>query len=106
VFGHKIPGFAIDVGQTAVLELDLFSDAPTDGPWTVRAEDITDLDPGSPSFLDLSLDRTAGRNGEKLHLTVTVKPGAFVFENIRLTSTLGSASHTWFAKVQTRPMLH
>jgi hypothetical protein len=68
-------GIVIPVGQSATIEVDLFSDAATSGPWTVKAIDMLyDLygSYGFPQTLSFSWDRTQGVNGEKLHLTVTV----------------------------------
>jgi hypothetical protein len=53
-------GINIPVGQTGTVEIDLFSDAPTSGPWTVTAEDAAKLE-GAPSTLSLSLDRPKRR---------------------------------------------
>jgi hypothetical protein len=55
------------VGQTKTVELDLFSEAPTPGPWTVSVKEIGGND------LGLSLDKTQGQNGDKLSLTIQVK---------------------------------
>jgi hypothetical protein len=90
-------GVTIAVGQSKTIEVDLFSDAATSGPWTVSAEDaLAKL--GGGATLDFSWDRKTGLNGEKLHLTITVKgassfvPGAHPFT---ITSTLGAKRATW-----------
>jgi hypothetical protein len=97
--GSDVPtkGVTIPVGQSKTIEVDLYSDGPTSGPWTVSAEDaLARL--GGGATLDFSWDRTQGVNGEKLHLTVTVKgassfvPGAHPFT---ITSKLGTKTATW-----------
>ena len=61
-------GVHIPVGQSATIEVDLFSDAPV-GPWTVSASDTASMQGGTPT-LSFTWDRTSGQNGEKLHLTI------------------------------------
>jgi hypothetical protein len=64
---EKSKGVNIARGQMKTVEVDLFSEAPTPGPWTVHAVE-TD---GSNS-LSFSFDKTTGINGDKLNLTITV----------------------------------
>ncbi len=64
-------GITIPVGGTGTVEVDLFSDADTKGPWTVKATDAASLQGAKPT-LDFTWDKTSGLNGEKLHLTITV----------------------------------
>ena len=68
-------GIVIPNGQSKTIEVDLFSDGDTGGPWTVAAYDVLSTYYGSyglPQSLDFAWDRTSGQNGEKLHLTITV----------------------------------
>jgi hypothetical protein len=91
-------GVKIPVGQSKAIEVDLFSDGPTAGPWTVSATDfIAEFLGGAPS-LDFKWDKTEGKNGDKLHLTVTVKTAEPIFGGGHLfviTSTLGQAKSQW-----------
>ena len=64
-------GVKIPVGESKTIEVDLFSDGATSGPWTVAAIDSSRR-ARAGATLDLKWDRTTGLNGEKLHLTVTV----------------------------------
>jgi hypothetical protein len=89
-------GVIVPGGQSKTIELDLFSDAATSGPWAVSAIDWNTLTGGSPQ-LGFALDRTSGSNGDKLHLTITslsatssYTPATFV-----VVSTLGSTQHLW-----------
>jgi hypothetical protein len=73
-------GVTIPVGQSKTIEVDLFSDGPTSGPWTVQAADVlsTYYNFGIPSSLAFAWDRTSGVNGEKLHLTITVTTASII----------------------------
>jgi hypothetical protein len=90
-------GVTIPVGQSKTIEVDLFSDVPTDGPWTVSASDGVSALAGLAPSMSFSWDKTQGQNGDKLQLTVKVTAasplgGAHVFV---ITSTLKSAVTKW-----------
>lgn len=90
-----VKGVKIAVGNTATVEIDLFSEADTGGPWNVSVMDV-----GTPQTLDLSLDRDSGQNGEKLHLTITVNaknPNGYA--PFQLMSTLGQTTTLWYGAV-------
>jgi hypothetical protein len=101
-----VKGVKIPVGMSKTIDVDLFSDAATSGPWTVTANDtIAALGGGSP-LLQLSLDRNTGVNGEKLHLTIQVlKAGKHNTESFLLksqlngTSQLNGAENVWIGIV-------
>jgi hypothetical protein len=63
-------GVKIPVGQMKTIEVDLFSDADSGGPWNVKALDGQTL-LGKPAALSLSLSPSSGINGDKLMLTIT-----------------------------------
>ena len=68
-------GVTIPVGQSKTIEVDLFSDGDTGGPWTVQALDVLSTYYGSYGLaqtLDFAWDQTSGQNGDKLALTITV----------------------------------
>ncbi len=72
--GFKTQGLSIPLGQTKTVALTLSSAAPTDNAWTVQAFDYDQAIAGaSTPGLTLSLDKTSGRNGDVIHLTVTAK---------------------------------
>jgi hypothetical protein len=50
-----------------------FSSAATKGSWTVNAFDYDYYFRGASPNLTLSLDKSEGRNGDTLHLTITPK---------------------------------
>jgi hypothetical protein len=92
-----VDGVEIPVGQNKTIDVELFSDAPTSGPWTVTAENAT-----MTQYLGFSFDKTTGVNGDKLKLTITVnmasKRGT---ETFLLKSTLGSQATFWVGVVGT-----
>ncbi len=69
VTGGTTKGVRLKVGETTTIDLVLYSDGPTSGPWTVQPQEIVSA--GQQPSLTLSLDRPSGVNGEKLHLTIT-----------------------------------
>ncbi len=99
------PGLSIPVGSSQTVELDLFSDGPTQN-WQVQALDLTSmLDPNRAQYLSFSLDRSSGGNGDKLHLTVTVQQagtfhGISNVEVLLITSTQGGFANLWPVFVQ------
>ena len=92
-------GVKIPVGQSATVEIDLFSDAATSGPWTVSAMDSAQLQGGTPN-LSFVWDRTTGQNGEKLYLTITVKSvSQYNAEAFMVESKLGGRTNLWLGLV-------
>ena len=71
-YGYTAPtkGVKIPVGKSKTVELDLFSDAPTNGPWTISASDVSSyMQKGHE--LSFTFDKRTGQNGEKVHMTIT-----------------------------------
>jgi hypothetical protein len=64
-------GVKLAQGASATIELDLYSDGPTSGPWTLSAIDITSMFFGGSKALSFSFDTTTGQNGDVVHLTIT-----------------------------------
>jgi hypothetical protein len=92
-------GVTIPLGQTKTIEVDLFSDAKTVGPWMVSATDSATLQ-GQAAELAFSWDRTTGLNGEKLHLSITVnKASQYNAEAFLIQSTLGAKTTFWIGLV-------
>jgi hypothetical protein len=91
-------GLTIPVGQSKTVEVDLFSDGPTTGPWTVGAVDALAKLLGGAASLDFQWDKTQGQNGDKLHLTLTVKTADSLFGGAHpffITATLGTKVNEW-----------
>lgn len=77
-YSESTSAVKIPVGGSKTIELDLFSDGPTSGPFTVKAEDVASYF-GAPQELTFELDGDRGENGQKLHLRIhVVRQGATV----------------------------
>ncbi|HLK41060.1 MAG TPA: hypothetical protein VKU41_30120 [Polyangiaceae bacterium] len=72
-FGSNVTtkGVRIPTGQTKSIELDLFSDAPTTGPWALTVFDATSVLGGGQPVLSFTLDHDHGQNGDKVQLSIT-----------------------------------
>jgi hypothetical protein len=93
-------GVTIAQGESKTIEVDLFSDGDTGGPWTVTADDVLAKYYGSYGLkptLAFAWDRTQGQNGEKLHLTITVTGASPVgaAHAFMITSQLGGRTAVW-----------
>ncbi|HWW54446.1 MAG TPA: hypothetical protein VNY84_11790 [Acidimicrobiales bacterium] len=91
-------GVKIPVGQTKTVEVDLFSDAATSGPWSVEVLDVIARYTMAAPTLAFKWDRTSGLNGEKLHLDITVKATQTAFGGAHpfiIVSRLGGVTNTW-----------
>jgi hypothetical protein len=71
VGSFQTKGVQIPIGSSKTIDLDLYSDAPTSGPWTVSAYDLTSDFFGEPPALSFGFDKATGQNGDVLHLTIT-----------------------------------
>ncbi|HSS38744.1 MAG TPA: hypothetical protein VLT58_08240 [Polyangia bacterium] len=72
--GFMTQGLNIPIGQKKTIALTLSSAAATGKTWTVSAYDYdTAIGASTTPGLALSLDKSAGRNGDVIHLTVTPK---------------------------------
>ena len=100
---YQTLGTQIPVGHTATVTLDLASDAPTSGPWTVQL-----LDYGvayqNPAYLDLKIVGAAeGLNGLTLTVQITaLQAGPTSLLGISpyfIYSTIGEVSTFWIGAV-------
>ncbi|MEP6859959.1 MAG: hypothetical protein ABJE66_05025 [Deltaproteobacteria bacterium] len=102
VLGYTLAttGVHVPVGGSATIALELFSDAPTSGPWQVSALDAERLK-GAPAKLGFTFDRSSGSNGDVLHLTIDVLSAdtSFAAEPFVIVSQLGTTTRTWFGIV-------
>lgn len=105
--GHNIGkthAVSIPTGMSQTLEVDLYSDGPTSGPWTVQALDAN-AGLGMPTSLSFSWDKTTGQNGDKLHLTIkTIADPSTRGDGFIILSTLGSTTNFWMGLVQVDPI--
>lgn len=95
----KVKGVQIPIGATKTVEIDLFSEAATSGPWEVAAYDYNEYLGGQPG-LEFSFDATSGQNGQKLHLDITpLKVGQYNVEMFFIVSKLGEQQNIWVGVV-------
>jgi len=71
--GATTLGLKIPIGQKKTIPLTLSSSGPTSGTWTVRAFDYDEAVMGSTAGLTFSMDKSSGRNGDTIQLTITAK---------------------------------
>lgn len=98
VGGTTTKAVKITAGQSRTIDLDLFSDAATSGPWTVSAFDYNELQ-GRTATLSFSLDRTTGKNGDVLNLTIHAVTASSLGSAFLVKSELNGESHTWVGLV-------
>jgi hypothetical protein len=92
-------GVNIPVGQSKTVELDLYSDGPTSGPWSITAKDFATLQGGSAE-LGFTFDKTSGVNGDKLHMTIhVISQSQFGVEGFLLINKLAGQSSLWVGLV-------
>ena len=92
-------GAKIAVGESKTIEVDLFSEGPTSGPWTVKAFDSSSIQGGSKQ-LDFQFDKNSGVNGEKLNMTITVlKASPYKAEVFYVMSELNGRRNLWIGLV-------
>jgi hypothetical protein len=95
-------GTVIPVGSTGTVQLDLYSDAPTSGPWTVQALDFSSLF-GGPTELEFSFGgkpMITGKNGDKIELSIKVmQKGSGGAEVMWIQSSIGQVQTVWLGVV-------
>jgi hypothetical protein len=89
-------GVHIAAGQSVTIDVDLFSDAPTSGAWTVSAKDSAQLGGTGQGALTFTWDKSSGQNGDVLHLTIAVAAQPKnAGQSFAVISTLGTTTHLW-----------
>ena len=93
-------GVRVPVGQSKTIDVVLFSDGPTEA-FSVQAQEVDKvIDPDLPAKLDFAWDWTSGKNGEKLHLTITaLSAGKFGGSELVIWATAGSTTRAWWGFV-------
>jgi hypothetical protein len=94
-------GVQISLGSSKTIPVDLYSDGPTSGPWSIQAIDVASQYNGEPTALTFGFDTTSGTNGDVVNLTITAvrKDPNYGGELFILESTLGSVQTLWFGAV-------
>jgi hypothetical protein len=95
----KTKGIKVPIGQSVDVELDLYSDAPTSGPWKVTVMDITSAFFGGKPALSFVLDKNTGQNGDKITMTVTLLRNVIGGAPFWIQSDLGTSSTVWLGAV-------
>jgi hypothetical protein len=86
-------GVLVPVGTTKTVDVDLLSDGPTSGPWTVSTQIL------QGAGFTFAFDRTTGQNGDVLHLAITAQSTAQQ-ATVALYSTLGDRRTFYVFPVQ------
>lgn len=92
-------GVKLSAGAETTIELDLYSDGPTSGPWTVSVLDITSAFFGGQPALQFTLDQTTGQNGDKLNLTIKLLRAVVGGAPFWIQNDLGKAQTFWLGAV-------
>jgi hypothetical protein len=94
-------GVEVALGGSKTIPVDLYSDGPTSGPWTIQAVDVASQYNGEATALTFSFDKTSGENGDVVHLTINAvrKDPMYGGEIFILVSTLGGMQTLWFGAV-------
>jgi hypothetical protein len=94
----------VPVGSSKTINLDLFSEGDTGGPWMVQVEDYSQLG-GGPTLLDFTLNPPSGQNGNQLQLTVLPKTASASGRSALFVvkSTRGNDANVWIGAVNDHP---
>jgi hypothetical protein len=91
----QMEGIQVPMGESKTIEVVLFSDAKTSGPWNVTAFDTGSFQNNQPE-LAFTFDKSSGVNGEKLNLTIKrLKESKYGASLFYLVSTLGGQQSLW-----------
>jgi hypothetical protein len=98
--GGMTKGVVVPVGMSKPLEIDLFSDSMTAGPWTLTAKVYARGGTSAP--ITTSFDTTQGQNGDKVNLTITstaAVTSSTKTATLVVTSTFGARQNVWIGYV-------
>jgi hypothetical protein len=91
-FSGTTTGVSVPLGSSKTVDVNLYSDGPTSGPWTVAAVDLTSVLTDAEPALSLSLDKTEGQNGDTVHLTIAaLSASSLGVSPFQIVSTLGAS---------------
>jgi hypothetical protein len=96
----SVEGVKIPKGESRTIDVNLFSDGPTGGPWTVEAVDTLEQRGLGGTTLTFAWDATEGQNGQTLHLTITAVGKSFLGASaFQIHSTKGDQRFSWTGTV-------
>jgi hypothetical protein len=100
-------GVTIPLGSTKTITVRLYSAFATSGPWDVSAVDATSAMFGGNPALSFSFDRSQGRNGDVLHLTIHAMASSplglapfWIVNDLGPRGAPGSARTSWVGVVE------
>jgi hypothetical protein len=95
----KTKGAKIPLNTSKTIDVMLYSDAPKEA-WTVSASDRSSSQGGQP-YLTFAWDKTTGKNGDILHLTITpVRQPQGGSASFTITSTDSKmVRHAWYGVI-------
>jgi hypothetical protein len=93
-------GVRLATGQTKTIDIALYSDAPTQGPWQVVAIDLVGRQTGT-ALLSFRQDVNEGKNGDHIKLTITLRgiDPTINAAPFLIQSTLGDKTTFWLGAV-------
>ena len=89
-----VAGVKIPVGASRTIDVQLFSDGPTSGPFEVSA-----VESKGGTTLSFTWDKTDGLNGDVLHLTITATSAAPAGTTFEISTLLGTSSSQFVGAV-------
>lgn len=93
VLGVQAPAVKIAVGASATIDVALWSLGPTSTEWTVEAKTPSRV---KTPQLELSWDKTTGKDGDTLHLTIKVlAKGTRGYESFAVRSSIKNQRSYW-----------
>ena len=95
----KTQGVKLAAGKSTTIDLDLYSDAPTSGPWTISVLDLTSAFFGGQPALSFTLDQATGQNGDVRQLTIKSLRNVSGGAPFWIQSDLGKTTAVWVAAV-------
>jgi hypothetical protein len=104
----QILAISVPVNQSKTIPLDLYSEAPTGGPFQVQVQGFNAWSGSGSDPFTVSQDKTTGQNGDRIMLTITRQSAANeggcgsgfpCYDVFVIMSTLGGNTFTTFGAV-------
>ena len=86
-------GYKVAQGSSRVIDLGLLGDATT-APWTIDVHEVTPA-----NVVTFALDKSTGKAGDHVMLTVTAVGDTSVGVPFAVDSTIGAIKHTWLGVI-------
>jgi hypothetical protein len=92
----------VPVGSSRTINLDLFSEGDTGGPWTVSVQDLNSF-AGGQALVDFTLSPISGQNGNQLQMSIVPKTASRRSDTFIVVSTRGNDQNLWVGAVNDQP---